>query len=380
MQVDKAAADFLIIGAGIAGAGAAYALAPQGRVILLEREAQPGYHTTGRSAALFSETYGNAPIRALTVASRDFLMQPPAGFCDGPILTPRGVLQVGLAGQADKLDAVYQEMRRLVPSVRRLDAAAVLAQVPVLRPEMVAGGAMAEPDAMDIDVNALHRGLLRGAAAAGAEIVCDAEVIALVREAGGWRVGLGNGAEYRTAVVINAAGAWADHVAALAGLAPLGVAPLRRTALTADMPAGLDFAGWPMVIDAGEEIYFKPEAGRMLISPADETPSEACDAQPDEIDIAIAIDRFEALTSLTVRRIGAKWAGLRSFAPDHTIIAGFDPAATGFFWLAGQGGYGIQTSAAMSRVAGSLATGHALPADIQDLGVTEADLSPRRFR
>ncbi|WP_430397913.1 NAD(P)/FAD-dependent oxidoreductase [Ferrovibrio sp.] len=373
------AADIVIIGGGMAGAGAAYALAPQRRVILLERESQPGYHTTGRSAALFSETYGNGPIRALTVASRDFLMQPPQGFSEAPILTPRGVLQVGGADKATQLDAAYAEMRRLVPSVQRLDAAAVLARVPVLRPEMVAGGAVAEPHAMDIDVHALHRGFLRGAAVAGARIQSDAGVTGIGRAGSDWLVETTQGS-FRAGVLINAAGAWCDAVAALAGVAPIGLEPMRRTALTADMPASLDFQHWPMVIDADEDIYFKPDAGRLLISPADETPSEPCDAQPDEMDVAIAIDRFETLTSLTVRRVAAKWAGLRSFVADRTIVAGFDPAAPGFFWLAGQGGYGIQTSGAMSRVAGALALGQALPSDIQALGVSEADIGPSRLR
>lgn len=373
------AADIVIIGGGMAGAGAAYALAPHRRVILLERESQPGYHTTGRSAALFSETYGNVPIRALTVASRDFLMQPPKGFCEAPILTPRGVLQVGTADKAAQLDAAYAEMRRLVPSVQRLNAAAVLAQVPVLRPEMVAGGAVAEPLAMDIDVHALHRGFLRGAAAAGARIVTDAGVTGIGRVGNDWQIETMQGS-FRAGVVINAAGAWCDTLAALAGVAPIGLEPMRRTALTADMPAGTEFQYWPMVIDADEEIYFKPDAGRLLLSPADETPSEPCDAQPDEMDVAIAIDRFETLTSLTVRRVAAKWAGLRSFVADRTIVAGFDPGAPGFFWLAGQGGYGIQTSGAMSRVAGALALGQALPSDIQALGLVEADIGPSRLR
>ncbi len=372
-------ADIVIIGGGIAGAGAAYALSPRCRVILLERENQPGYHTTGRSAALFSETYGNAPIRALTVASRDFLMQPPPGFCDGPLLTPRGVLQVGTADKAARLDAAYEEMRSLVPSIQRLDAAAVLRQVPALRPEMVVAGALAEPEAMDMDVNAIHRGFLRGATAAGAQIVTDAGVRGLSRDGAAWRMETTQG-EFRADVVINAAGAWCDVISSMAGLQPIGLKPKRRTVLTADPPAGLDCARWPMVIDADEMIYFKPDAGRFLISPADETPSEPTDAQPDEMDIAIAVDRFEALTSLNVRRIAAKWAGLRSFVADKTIVAGFDAAAPGFFWLAGQGGYGIQTAAAMSRVAGALALGDALPSDIRDLGVAEAELSPSRLR
>jgi D-arginine dehydrogenase len=372
-------ADIVIIGGGIAGAGAAYALSPRCRVILLERENQPGYHTTGRSAALFSETYGNAPIRALTVASRDFLMQPPPGFCDGPLLTPRGVLQVGTADKAARLDAAYEEMRSLVPSIQRLDAAAVLRQVPALRPEMVVAGALAEPEAMDMDVNAIHRGFLRGATAAGAQIVTDAGVRGLSRDGAAWRMETTQG-EFRADVVVNAAGAWCDVIGSMAGLQPIGLKPKRRTVLTADPPAGLDCARWPMVIDADEMIYFKPDAGRFLISPADETPSEPTDAQPDEMDIAIAVDRFEALTSLNVRRIAAKWAGLRSFVADKTIVAGFDAAAPGFFWLAGQGGYGIQTAAAMSRVAGALALGDALPSDIRDLGVAEAELSPSRLR
>ncbi len=372
--------DIVIIGGGIAGAGAGYALAQAGQsVVLLEREAQPGYHTTGRSAALFSETYGNAPIRALTVASRDFLINPPAGFSDVPILTPRGVLQIGTDDRAARLDAAYEEMRRLVPSLRRLTPEQALAQVPVLRPEAVTGGALAEPEAMDIEVHALHRGFLRGLTAAGGRIVTDAEVTGIGRKGADWQVETGKGA-FSAPVLINAAGAWADVMAAAAGVAPIGLQPKRRTAVTFDPPNGADIHAWPMVIDADENFYFKPDAGRVLLSPCDETDCEPCDAQADEMDIAVAVDRLETATTLQVRRLAAKWAGLRSFVADRTIVCGFDPAAPGFFWLAAQGGYGIQTSAAMARVAGALAMGRSLPQDIADLGLTEMDLSPARLR
>lgn len=372
--------DVVIIGGGIAGAGAGYALARDGKsVVLLERESQPGYHTTGRSAALFAETYGNAPIRALTVASRDFLMNPPAGFSEVPILTPRGALHVGSEEQAAHLDEAFTDMNRLVPSVRRLKAADVMNLMPVMRPEAATGGGLYEPDAMDIEVHALHRGLLRGMTAAGGRMVTDAEVKGVARIGGDWQVETTQG-RFSAPVVINAAGAWADVIAGMAGVAPIGLKPKRRTAVTFDPPAGADIHRWPMVIDANEDWYFKPDAGRILLSPCDETDSDPCDAQPDEMDIAIAIDRLETATTLQVRRLAAKWAGLRSFVSDRTVVAGFDAAAPGFFWLAAQGGYGIQTSAAMSRVAGALASGRTLPQDILDLGVTEQDLTPARLR
>jgi D-arginine dehydrogenase len=372
--------DVVIVGGGIAGAGVGYALAREGRrAVLLERESQPGYHTTGRSAALFAETYGNAPIRALTVASRDFLMHPPAGFAEVPILTPRGALHAGTAEQAGELDRNCAEMRRLVPSVRRLTPAEVLERMPVLRPEAAAGGGLLEPDAMDIEVHALHRGFLKGMAAAGGGIVTDAEVTGIAKAADDWQVETPQG-RYAAPVLINAAGAWADVVAGMAGVVPVGLRPKRRTALTFDPPPGTDIHGWPTLVAADESFYFKPDAGRLLLSPCDETDSDPCDAQPDEMDIAIAVDRLETATTLQVRRLAARWAGLRSFVADRTIVCGFDAAAPGFFWLAAQGGYGIQTSAAMSRVAGALASGRALPDDIAALGVTEADLSPARLR
>lgn len=372
--------DVVIIGGGIAGAGAGYELALAGKkVVLLERESQPGYHTTGRSAALFAETYGNAPIRALTVASREFLMNPPAGFASVPILTPRGALHIGSMAQANELDAKFEDMRKLVPSVKRLDAAETQALMPILKPEAVSGGALAEPDAMDIEVHALHNGLLRGMTAAGGRIVTDAEVTGLSQAGADWQVESSKGV-FTAPVVINAAGAWSDVIAGMAGVKPVGLKPKRRTAVTFDPPNGTDIHAWPMVIDADEQWYFKPDAGRILLSPCDETDSEPTDAQPDEMDIAIAVDRLETVSNLQVRRLAAKWAGLRSFVEDRTVVCGFDREKPGFFWLAAQGGYGIQTSAAMARVAGALAQGRGLPQDVADLGVTEQDLSPSRLR
>jgi D-arginine dehydrogenase len=372
--------DVVIVGGGIAGAGAGYELARAGKkVVLLERESQPGYHTTGRSAALFAETYGNATIRALTVASRDFLMNPPGGFAAVPILTPRGALHIGNAEQAAELDRKFDDMCRLVPSVKRLGAAETQALMPVLKREAVAGGALSEPDAMDIEVHALHNGLLRGMTAAGGRLVTDAEVTGLAQAGSDWQVDSSKGV-FLAPVVVNAAGAWTDRVAGLAGVKPIGLKPKRRTAVTFDPPNGTDIHAWPMVIDADEEWYFKPDAGRILLSPCDETDSEPCDAQPDEMDIAIAVDRLETVSTLQVRRLAAKWAGLRSFVEDRTVVCGFDAEKPGFFWLAAQGGYGIQTSAAMARVAGALAQGRSLPQDVIDLGVTEADLSPARLR
>jgi len=372
--------DVVIIGGGIAGAGAGYELARAGKkVVLLERESQPGYHTTGRSAALFAETYGNAPIRALTVASRDFLMNPPAGFASVPILTPRGALHIGSTAQSAELDAKFEDMRKLVPSVKRISASETAALLPILKPEAVSGGALAEPDAMDIEVHALHNGLLRGMTAAGGRLVTDAEVSGITQSGADWQIESSKGM-FTAPVVINAAGAWSDVVAGMAGVKPIGLKPKRRTAVTFDPPNGMDIHAWPMVIDADEQWYFKPDAGRILLSPCDETDSEPTDAQPDEMDIAIAIDRLETVSTLQVRRLAAKWAGLRSFVADRTVVCGFDREKPGFFWLSAQGGYGIQTSTAMARVAAALAQGRGLPQDVVDLGVTEQDLSPARLR
>ena len=370
--------DFAIVGAGIAGVSMAYHLAPHGKVIVLEREHVPAYHTTGRSAALHSETYGSAEIRAITVASGHFYRTPPPGFTDHPLLTPRGALIAGRAEQEAALRKAAADYARLVPSVRWLEPAETLRRQPLLRPAAAAGGAIFE-EAEDMDVAAIHAGFLRGSRASGATLRLNGEVAALDRKDGRWTIRLGDGEAIGAANIVNAAGAWADVVGGLADAKPVGLVPKRRTAFTFDSPPGLDLAALPMAIDFDETWYIKPEVGQFLGSPADETPSPPCDAQPEEIDIATAVDRIETATTLQILRIKNKWAGLRSFVADKNLVVGYDPAVEGFFWLAGQGGYGIQTGAAAGRLAASLALGKGLPGDIAALGVAEATLSPARF-
>jgi D-arginine dehydrogenase len=348
-------ADVLVIGGGIAGASAACELAADARVIVLEQEAAPGMHATGRSAALFSETYGNAAVRALSRASRAFLTAPPEGFCETPLLRPRGALFV--AGEAER-PRLAAQAAEAPGAFEALSGEAARERVPILRPEASAA-ALYEAGAMDIDVDALHQGFLRGLRRRGGRVVADAGVTGLRREAGAWIAATPAG-DFAAPVVVNAAGAWADQVAALAGLDGLGLQPKRRTAALVDGPE-LDFAGWPLVIDAGERWYFKPDAGRLLISPGVETVSQPIDAQPEDLDVAIAADRIERATTLRIGRIRHRWAGLRTFAPDRTPVCGFDPRADGFFWLAGQGGYGIQTAPALAALTARLVRGEADP-------------------
>jgi len=370
-------ADVLIFGAGMAGASAAYFLASHKKVILLERETQPGYHSTGRSAALYSETYGNATVRAITTASRPFYFNPPTGFSPYPLVTPRGSLSVGGAADQAVLAQALQDKQELVPNIEWWTQAQILKRIPVLKPECAVYGVY-EPDAMDMDVDGIHQGFLRGAKAAGAQLVCDAEVLKITREGQGWRVETSAGV-FVAATIVNAAGAWCDELAKLAGVATIGLVPMRRTAFTCDAPAGCDITDWPMVIDAAESFYMKPDAGLLLVSPANEDPEVPQDVQPDELDVAIAVDRMETATPLQIRQIKRKWAGLRSFVADRTPVVGFAPDAPGFFWLAGQGGYGIQTAPAMGELAAALIQGQPVPEAIAAVGVTEADVGVARL-
>ena len=369
--------DFIVIGAGIAGAGVAYELSRTASVLVLEAETQPGQHSTGRSAALFSEIYGNEPVRALTRASRLFLAEPPADFSEGTLLVPRGSMFVATREQAETFEDLCAQ-----PDVgshtRRVDTDDALARVPILRREHAAH-ALLEEHAQDIDVHGVHRGFLRGLKRNGGTLVTGDRVESIARNAVAWEVVAG-AQRYHAPVIVNAAGAWADEVAALAGIARIGLEPRRRTALIVDLPNGIDPRAWPMVIDVADAFYFKPDAGRLLLSPADETPSPPVDAMPDDLDVALAVERFEQATTVTVSRVPSSWAGLRTFAPDRSPIAGFDPSIAGFFWLAGQGGYGIQTAPALSRLAAALALGNEVPQDIADHGVDAETLSPRRLR
>lgn len=369
--------DVLVIGAGIAGASAAYELAPYARVILLERESQPGYHTTGRSAAVFAPAYGNRVIRALTRASRRFYETRAGGLADHPVLAPRGALFVARTDQLGALDALYAETAPEVPDLERLDRDTLLERLPVLRAEYVAAGLL-DPSAMDLDVAAIHQGYLKGFRARGGQIVTDAEVERITTEVPPWRVETRAG-PFEAAVLVDAAGAWADHIAELAKVAPLGLVPKRRTAFLFEPSLPVDPA-WPVVLDAEEQFYFKPESGLLLGSPADETPMPPCDVQPEELDVALAVDRIERATRIRVLRVPRRWAGLRTFAADKTPVVGMEETVPGFFWLAGQGGYGIQIAPALARAAARLLVDGVLPDDLLRLGLIAEDLMPLRLR
>jgi D-arginine dehydrogenase len=368
--------DVVVIGAGMAGASAAAEIARTRRVVLLERESQPGYHSTGRSAALFSETYGNTVVRALTRASRDFFYTPPEGFAEHPLVRTRGSLHIARNDQLAKLTAFFA-LPDVAANARLVDANEAKRICPLLR-DGYAAAAILEPDAADVDVHALHQGYLRQFRARGGVLVTDASVTALQKAPANWIVRTTAG-EFAAPIVVNAAGAWADEIAALAALGPLGITPNRRTALLVDPPAGIDVDSLPNTIDIEEQFYFKPDAGKLFLSPADETPSLPCDAQPDEMDVAIAIDRVQQAAAVDIRHVRRKWAGLRSFAPDRSPVIGYDERAKGFFWLAGQGGYGIQTAPAASLLASVLVSDGRVPDMLAAFGVDETQVSPNRF-
>jgi D-arginine dehydrogenase len=284
---------------------------------------------------------------------------------------------VATDGQLDALDA-FGRLESVAPAVTRIDGAAARSRVPVLR-EGVIVAALEEAHAYDLDVDAIHQAFLRQLRRHNGALHCKAAVTTCRSDGDGWLVTAG-AIEVRAPVVVNAAGAWADDVARNAGVAPVGLQPKRRTALTVDAPDGVSPQAWPAVIDIGEQFYFKPEAGRILLSPADETAVDPHDAYPDDLDAAIAIDRVQQVADLPVHRIAHSWAGLRTFAPDRTPVVGYDDAAPGFFWLAGQGGYGIQTSPALSRLSAALVRGEGIPADLAARHVTTTVLAPGRFR
>lgn len=343
--------DTIIIGAGIAGASLGAQLVSQGRVIILEMEKQPGYHSTGRSAAFFAPAYGNKVVRDITTASEPFFRRPPNNFTDVALLHPREALFVARQDQCESMSSLLTKTSHL----RALDATRLTEKVPILDTNVLVSGAV-DKTGGDLDVDAILQGFLRQFRSGGGELCLDTKVVQLKRTNDMWIVRTEN-AEYKSATVVNAAGAWADSIAESAGLAGLGIKPLRRTVVLVDAPEGTDISDWPLTIDIDEQFYFKPDAGQLLISPADESPERPCDAQPDEVDIAIAIERFQQVTVLQVQKVNHSWAGLRSFAPDRSFVTGFDPRSTGFFWLAGQGGYGVQSSPALADIAAYLLTG-----------------------
>jgi len=374
-EAERREADVVIVGAGIAGASVGYELARTRSVIMIEQESHAGYHTTGRSAAIYTRTYGPPPIRALSRASAGFFADPGDGFAEHPLLTPRGVMFIARQDQISTLDAVLEESVR-PDAFERLTGESARERLPSLRPDYI-GGALYEAEARDIDVHGLHQGYLAGFARRGGTFRPRCRLIGLEHSADGWRIETDRG-EFRAPVVVNAAGAWADEVAALAGIRPVGLTPKRRTAMIVAGPDGVDASEWPMTVDVDEQFYLKPDAGKLLISPADETPSPPCDAQPEDLDVAIAVDRIVTAFDLAIPRIEHKWAGLRSFVADKAPAVGFDSRQTGFFWLAGQGGYGIQSAPALARLAAALLRGEDMPEDIAAEGLDLADVAPDR--
>ncbi len=368
--------DFIIIGAGIAGASIAYKLAEHGRVCMLEGEDMPGRHSTGRSAALLSLSYGSPKVRALSKASKDFLENPPDGFAEHSLLEPRGQLFIARSDQHDCVEKITDAISDSGQPAVTIDSSEATRMVPLLREGYVAEGVW-EEGTRDIDVDGLYQGFLRAARARGAKLMTNSNVSQASRKDGVWTIPLAK-EEVSAPVIINAAGAWADEVAKTCGAREMGLAVLRRTAVLIDPPEGVDVSKWPAVIDAGEQFYFKPDAGKLMLSPADEIPDRPCDAQPEILDIAVAVDRVQAALDIDVQTVSHSWAGLRTFAPDRTPVLGFDPELPGFFWCAGQGGYGIQTSPGMGRIGAALALGNSLPADVIESGLKVEDLSPAR--
>lgn len=366
--------DVLIVGAGIAGTSLAATLAPHRSVLMIEAEDMPGYHSTGRSAAFWHETYGGPAVQPLSTASFGMLLDPPADFSERSFLSPRAALNLGRRDEAAAVDAFTAEFAAKGLGIQRVSGAEVERIVPRIRPEW--SEAAYEGACSDIDVGALHAAYLRAARRAGAQLATRAALVGAHRTAQGWKVEIGADTVHAN-VIVNAAGAWADTVATRCGAVPLGIQPYRRTVvqlrLGFPVPASL-----PLVIHVGGAFYFKGESeGRIWLSPHDETPSDPCDAAPEELDVAMAIDRLQQVVDWPIAAVERKWAGLRSFAPDRIPVFGADPHVPGFFWCAGQGGFGIQTSPAIGAL---LAAQLGAPAPEGSIGAVDAaPFAPARF-
>jgi D-arginine dehydrogenase len=367
--------DFLVIGAGVSGAAAAWELAALGSTILLEMEDQPGYHSSGRSAALYTPNYGPALVREICQAAGVFFNAPPAGFAEHPLLTPRGALTLGIDDPEGAIDELLKGAPPAHP-IEEISLDRAMALCPLIRPG-VFRRAILEPGVMDMDAAAIHQGYLRGFKARGGRLAVSATVTAFERNRGAW-IAVTASERFRAPVIVNAAGAWADRIGALADAARIGLQPCLRTVILVDVPPEFCRPSQPV----GEVVetwhYFKPEAGRILASPGDETPVDPMDAYPDDLVIAELADYLERHTLLKIERIQRSWAGLRSFVPDHCPVVGLDPRAQGFFWLAGQGGYGIMMSPVLGRATAALIDTGALPEDLRERGLTPADLAPAR--
>lgn len=373
-------ADFLVIGGGIAGMSTAARLARHGRVIVLEAEETFGYHSSGRSATFYHFGIGNGTVRGLTAHSRAFFEAPPHGFCEAPLCRATPALFIARADMLEALAALEAGMRRFSDTIERTDEGQMKALLPVLKlgdNAVVAG--LVDHGGRRLDADLLQQSFARAVRQQGGETLCRSRVAALAREGNAWTVTTEAGEGYAAPVLVNAAGAWADDIGRLAGVMPLGLEPKRRTIIVFDPPPHLDVAAWPFTKTAVDDFYMLPEAGRLLASPVDEIPSDPVDAQPEEYDLALAAWKVEEYTVLAVPRIANSWAGLRTFARDRVPAAGFAPDADGFFWLAGQGGFGLQTAPAMADIAESLVTGAPWPKGLSTLGVTPDLIRPDRL-
>lgn len=366
-------ADFLIIGGGVAGLSAGARLAAYGRVIVLEGEAAIGHHSSGRSATFSHYGIGNATVRALTAQSRDFFLTGG----DGALARLSPALFVATEEMRPTLDALGETMAALSDATEIVDEAQVRALFPPLRTggaHVVAG--IVHRDGLRLDSDALLQHYVRTIRVAGGTVLNERRVTAIDPA---WTAATDRGERFGAPTLINAAGAWADQIAILAGVPPLGLKPLRRTIIVVDPPAGMDARGWPFVKTAVDDFYILPEGGRLAASPVDEVETEPSDAQPEEYDIALAAWKVEQYTTLDVTRIAHRWAGLRTFTPDRTPAVGFAAEAPGFFWLAGQGGFGLQTAPAVAEAVEALTTGAAWPKALAERGVAREHLDPARF-
>ncbi len=375
--------DFAVVGGGIAGVSIASHLSEHARVALVEMEPQPGYHSTGRSVSLFCETYGGPVVRTLTRASRRFYFEPPSTFCTAPLVTPRPLLMIASSSQTDALQEFFTSAAPR-DRVERLSSREAIEAFPLLARSDLVGAALLRETA-DIDVHELLQGYLRLFRTRGGTFSADALLTRLARNGDAWTLSTSRG-DIRAATIVNAAGAWAGEIGKLAGAMDIGLRPLKRSVALIEQPPGHNMNDWPLLVDAEERFYTKPSPGRLFLSPADETLSAPCDAQADDIDLAEAVDRFERATTIEVKRLVGRWAGLRSFVADREPVVGFDPLVPGFFWLAALGGYGIQVSPALSFLAASWARGYPIDAEVaaRDFpGVTdliESQMSPHRLK
>lgn len=373
--------DFLVVGGGVAGLSAAARLAPHGRVTVLEAEEALGYHSSGRSVSFSHFGIGNAVVRGLTAWSRPFFEAPPEGFSETPVARPMATIYSARAAELPALDALAADMAAYTDRVERMGPERLRHLCPILRTggdDAVAG--LYDPTGLKLEAAALLQGYARIVRASGGSVLNGRRAVTIARDGVTWTVTTDRGERFSAPILVNAAGAWCDAVASLAGVAPIGLQPKRRTIIVVDPPAGMTVAGWPFVHSIAGDFYMLPEAGQLLVSPVDEVDDVPSDAAPEEYDAALAAYQLEQYTTLAVTRIAHRWAGLRSFVADRTPTAGFDPDAPGFFWLVGQGGYGLQTAPAMAAIVEALATRGPWPEGLETLGVTAEQVGPARLR